>query len=442
MGVEKRTHKRSDANVAKRPRKPVEVKPKVFHAFKQAKKAADKAKTFEIQKLVKRLKNARSDKAKPEAKQDVPALEAQLQLLKDLSNDFVGHVALLSKIRKDKALASNEEITAAIAALNAPPTPDATSRDDDVVRSRVLSSKHLASAIHDALAALHSSIGQPFASDSKSSASAQPQERDEDDAVPSDAGEDDERDEDEDEDVNMADDVVLDDADDGEDGVDADGWESGSVDGDDGLDSGDDDHDNSTSSRDDSDDDPPPPPAARAKPSTKTSQSQAASSSVFLPSLSVGFTRGDSDDDWSDGEAKVADGVRKNRRGQRARQAIWEKKYGRNATHVKKRQELDARAAAYAGVRGRGRGGARGAPGAGGRGRGGAQSHPARGAGSRSGQGPAAQSGRVNVQPSAPTSKASRAVADKPMHPSWEAKQKQKAAVFIQPSQGKKIVFE
>ena len=43
--------------------------------------------------------------------------------------------------------------------------------------------------------------------------------------------------------------------------------------------------------------------------------------SVFLPTLSNGFIPGGSDTDWSDGEARVADGVRKNRRGQRARRA-------------------------------------------------------------------------------------------------------------------------
>ena len=43
--------------------------------------------------------------------------------------------------------------------------------------------------------------------------------------------------------------------------------------------------------------------------------------SVFLPTLSNGFIPGGSDTDWSDSEARVADGVRKNRRGQRARRA-------------------------------------------------------------------------------------------------------------------------
>jgi len=42
---------------------------------------------------------------------------------------------------------------------------------------------------------------------------------------------------------------------------------------------------------------------------------------AFLPTLSNGFIPGGSDTDWSDHEARVADGVRKNRRGQRARRA-------------------------------------------------------------------------------------------------------------------------
>lgn len=48
--------------------------------------------------------------------------------------------------------------------------------------------------------------------------------------------------------------------------------------------------------------------------------------STFLPSLSVGFTRGESDgSEWSDSEAKIADGdQKKNRRGQRARRAYVE----------------------------------------------------------------------------------------------------------------------
>ncbi|WVN90443.1 uncharacterized protein L203_105679 [Cryptococcus depauperatus CBS 7841] len=68
-------------------------------------------------------------------------------------------------------------------------------------------------------------------------------------------------------------------------------------------------------------------------------------SSIFLPSLSAGFTRGDDGDSDPDldedpnGIAGKDKGVRKNRRGQRARQAIWEKKYGKSAKHVVKARE-------------------------------------------------------------------------------------------------------
>ncbi len=43
--------------------------------------------------------------------------------------------------------------------------------------------------------------------------------------------------------------------------------------------------------------------------------------SVFLPTLSNGFIPGGSDTDWSDGETRAGGGIRKNRRGQRARRA-------------------------------------------------------------------------------------------------------------------------
>lgn len=43
--------------------------------------------------------------------------------------------------------------------------------------------------------------------------------------------------------------------------------------------------------------------------------------SEFLPSLSVGFTRGDSASEFSDSETRAPDGMKRNRRGQRARRA-------------------------------------------------------------------------------------------------------------------------
>lgn len=55
-----------------------------------------------------------------------------------------------------------------------------------------------------------------------------------------------------------------------------------------------------------------------------------------LPQLATGYFSGGSDDeDMDDDEVvKEATTVRKNRRGQRARQKIWEKKYGKGAKHI------------------------------------------------------------------------------------------------------------
>jgi hypothetical protein len=121
------------------------------------------------------------------------------------------------------------------------------------------------------------------------------------------------------------------------------GWESGSISGDD-----DDDEDGDRPSRfrlsnsfsgSDSDEDAiaikPPTKKPKSKETTKSTKAEAQpskklTSSTFLPSLSTGFTRGgsddsDPDDDFGEGLediiGKGKPGERKNRRGQRARQA-------------------------------------------------------------------------------------------------------------------------
>jgi hypothetical protein len=102
-----------------------------------------------------------------------------------------------------------------------------------------------------------------------------------------------------------------------------DGWESGTVSdsdgdhfvqGDSGVDEESGEEDHSTSDGGDGDDLPIP----RERSSRGKSK---ATQSTFLPSLSVGFIRGDSDTDFSDSEEKAADTAKKNRRGQRARRA-------------------------------------------------------------------------------------------------------------------------
>lgn len=71
----------------------------------------------------------------------------------------------------------------------------------------------------------------------------------------------------------------------------------------------------------------------------------------LLPQLAMGYYSGGSDDDMSDYDAdkdqvvNEATTQRKNRRGQRARQKIWEKKYGSAAKHVQvaRTKELNER---------------------------------------------------------------------------------------------------
>jgi len=149
--------------------------------------------------------------------------------------------------------------------------------------------------------------------------------------------------------------------------------------------------------------------------------------SVFLPTLSNGFIPGGSDTDWSDGETEAGGGVRKNRRGQRARRAIWEKKYGKRAKHLQKQEDSGA-------------------------------THPQRGL-RKHVQGSQAvthsrptsharQYGRANEgevpNNQIPHKQKAKHVDDLELHPSWIAKRrmKEKSSAAIIPSQGKRIKFE
>ncbi|KAI2781234.1 Bud-site selection protein [Daldinia loculata] len=78
------------------------------------------------------------------------------------------------------------------------------------------------------------------------------------------------------------------------------------------------------------------PPPKRAK--VAKTAAIIAGNSAFLPSLMGGYISG-SESEASDLDLAPA---RKNRRGQRARQAIWEKKYKEKAKHVQKQQEAKA----------------------------------------------------------------------------------------------------
>lgn len=194
-----------------------------------------------------------------------------------------------------------------------------------------------------------------------------------------------------------------------------------------------------------------PTPKRAPQPSKSKPPSGPPKSTTFLPSLSLGGYWSGSDSDVpsdDDIDSTAADTqIRKNRMGQQARRALWEKKFGTNANHVRKQQVRDrdqgwdARKGAQGvderGKRGRGRGKGGGGRGMMGAGRG----------GSRGGRVRFAKSTGANSDPvvarKAKTSAAAAATAAAagPLHPSWEAARKAKEQKKAVP-QGKKVVFD
>ncbi|KAL2814339.1 BUD22-domain-containing protein [Aspergillus granulosus] len=164
------------------------------------------------------------------------------------------------------------------------------------------------------------------------------------------------------------------------------------------------------------------PPQKKAKASTKADKTPA-TSTTFLPSLMMGGY-------WSGSESEAEEVEeaprRKNRMGQQARRALWEKKYGAGANHVKEGKNKkgkgrdngwDPRKGATDGD------GARRKFGTG-------SNAMAMGTDKRTGsqRGPGAGSKKPQD--------------DKPLHPSWEAARKAKEQKTTAAFQGKKVVFD
>ena len=141
---------------------------------------------------------------------------------------------------------------------------------------------------------------------------------------------------------------------------------------------------------------------------------------TFLPSLMAGY--------WSGSESAedvdVAPKKRKNRMGQKARRALWEKKYGQNAKHIRKKKEKNKS------NRDQGWDLRRGAT-------------DETGDSGRKAKGRKLDS-KSKPQGSGDASKPTKAPAseDKPLHPSWEAARKAKEKSTQATFQGKKITFD
>ncbi|GKZ24605.1 hypothetical protein AbraIFM66951_012009 [Aspergillus brasiliensis] len=180
---------------------------------------------------------------------------------------------------------------------------------------------------------------------------------------------------------------------------------------------------------------PDSPPAKKPKGSSKAS-STPATSTTFLPSLTMGGYWSGSESEAEDGEAANEPPRRKNRMGQQARRALWEKKYGSGANHVKQEMNKNRRN----GGRDSGWDPRRGATGGGDRwGRGGGQ-HGGRGRPQQRDQqygrpqrdGGGGGGGGFQKKPED----------NKPLHPSWEAARKAKEQKATAAFQGKKVTFD
>jgi hypothetical protein len=170
---------------------------------------------------------------------------------------------------------------------------------------------------------------------------------------------------------------------------------------------------------------PPPPPTGRVskeKRTTSKAKSGSIKDSTFLPSLMSGYISGSE----SASDVDVAPPTRKNRLGQKQRQAIWEKKYGSKAKHISRPTTKSGRDAGWDMRKGAVEGGGQKG---GGPWKQGIQSPFAR---PQSGSGTQAHTSN-RVEKKEP---------EGPLHPSWEASKKAKESAKAAAFQGKKIVFD
>lgn len=182
---------------------------------------------------------------------------------------------------------------------------------------------------------------------------------------------------------------------------------------------------------------PSPSFSAEASPPTKKPKGAKAStapvqSTTFLPSLMMGGYWSGSEEGSEDEDA-AGPPKRKNRMGQQARRALWEKKYGAKANHVQqeRKQQKRNRDSGWDTRRGATEGGGGREGKHGGRGGGAEKGRPHNRHDDRAGQGQG-QGGK----PKGPPKDAG------PLHPSWEAKRKLKEQASTAAFQGKKVVFD
>ncbi|KAF8957292.1 Bud-site selection protein [Flammula alnicola] len=456
----------------------VRIGGKLHHEMKEVHKASKRAKVFETQKVVKRLKNLRK---KDEDDKAIAEFEAELTSLKDINHDAIGNSALKSKVLKDHTLRENEDIKVTIkneleTNLLVPAEPGTTLAK---IQSRLLSSKILAAQVSASLDSLKVLLN-PALKQRDSATDSQPdvilaQSSDRPSKIRKESTSGDVLAQSKSKMPNLSLEVEDEEGGTSDSSRDEVAWKSGSLNGegeleedDGGWESGSisgggsriqESEDEESEEELDSDDEELKVKPTKSKPQKAAPKPAKSSSSkmesTFLPSLSVGFVRGSDDSDFSDTEGKAVDLQKKNRRGQRARRAIWEKKFGRNANHKKKEAEAMAAVQAQK-IRGHTSSIKTGSNAVPSRNLTPAQGPPASTRGQSRGKNiPQHQqpvdagwgtrsTGASAARVFKPATKSKSDQHDeKPLHPSWEAKRKLKAreSVGIVPSQGTKIKF-
>ncbi|WWD08801.1 hypothetical protein V865_006914 [Kwoniella europaea PYCC6329] len=333
---------------------------RIPQALKSLHPTFKQAKTFETRRLIKKIKFLRT---KPDTKAEVTDLEGQLKILHDIQLHPLAQSHLLVKLRKYphfKATSLPKSILDLLTIQETTSTStSSTAGSVAKVENRLCSSKNVAEAVKGVVSWIVGEEGAKLVHHVKKENKAISAHKgarkieEESDGAESDedvieggqemvVGSASENEGEESEDEGLAQqDYAADEA----------GWESGSI-------GGEPDESDEEEEEDISDENAIPiPPSKKSKPTPAPQQPKEKpsraeklpkgdiTSSMFLPSLAAGFTRGDEGDSDPDDDLDP-NGVigkntkeRKNRRGQRARQAIWEKKYGKGAKHVVKAKE-------------------------------------------------------------------------------------------------------
>ncbi|GAA5859715.1 hypothetical protein JCM8547_006996 [Rhodosporidiobolus lusitaniae] len=360
------------------------LKAYLHHALKLLGKAVKKSKTFELQKVTRKLRTAREPKEGEVDAAAVADLEAQLQAIKTLNLDSVPPQLLRTRLAKLPALRSASFLPSLLSSIPTIPIyPELDPQSaEGKARNRVLANKVVPEAWDEVVRAVRKRMGEEVESkggkgkekevvqepkkritmdpgraaalekallegagadgedEGESSADEGPKEGFTDEEAAGSEGEDD-------------DDAIARELAALNDGVGSEGEWSGSEDEDDRDEAGAASDSSFPISRPSASSapsskkrpqpslSPSPPPASKKAKSAKPTKP--ITSSSFLPTLAGGYiSYSDSDGEdakWvkaSEREDKKSQ--RKNRRGQRARQAIWEKKFGSAANHVVKSQ--------------------------------------------------------------------------------------------------------